>query len=593
MSALMSTLSLLLAMLPMAAAAEPFAPAKSVEADITVLHSNDLHGHVHPWTGWEGELQGKTLGGMARLAGAVKQVRDAIGKDKTLLLDAGDAIGDTQSAAQSKGAAIVDIMNAIGYDAMVVGNHELDFGADELKQRIQQAKFPILGANIVQSQSKTPFTKPYVIKTVAGTKVGILGLAYPNTSLTTARKNVTGLRFEDPREAAGRFIPQMRKEGAQIIIVLSHYGLSADQDLAAAVPGIDVIVGGHSHNRMKEAMQVGHTLIVQAGAHGSDLGRLDLTIQNGRISSHRHSLIVLDHKAVAADSEIAALIEQKYKKKDPQPPIGEAIGPIVRAQTLAEQLPAKRDQQSPADSLFADILRSRTGAEVALLPGVGYGVAMTMPMITEDQLRNFIPHDSKVVTMTLTGAELLQVLEQSVENVYTQDPLKKVGGMIQVSGIRFRYDPQRPLGERVTELLVGEDHVDPQRDYRVATNSLLAEGGHNYETFLQVKDKQEGEPVYNFVKDAIIELRQIRAPQDRRIVNTSNVAQRVGTGVLRQMLGIDGEHCPQCAGQKKVVQAITASEAIQRILAQFGIPFETAETSSPAPAPQSQGGALP
>lgn len=582
MNVSMCTVCLVLAMPVAVAVAEEGNAGRSQE--LTILHTNDLHGHVYSWTGWEGELEGKTLGGLDRVGGAIKQVRETVGKDRVLLLDAGDALGDTRIATETKGQAIIEIMNAIDYDAMVIGNHEVDFTKEVLKERMQQARFPLLAANIVDGKSNSPFAKPFVMKTVNGIKVGIVGLAYANTPLTTARKNVTGLKFEAPQSVAAKLIPQLRSAGAQITVVLSHSGLGADRELAKVVPGIDVIIGGHSHNRMKEALREGQTLIVQAGAHGSDLGRLDLTIEDGRITSHRRSLIVLDEKAVAADPQIAQLIAAKYGKRDQDPPLGEAIGPIVRAQTLAAQEPEKRDQQSPADSLFADILRVRSGADVALLPGVGYGVAIVKPTITEDHLANLVPHESKTVTMTLTGAQLIETLEQAVENVYTQDTAKKVGGMIQVSGLLFRYDPQRPFGERVIELRIGENHVDPKRDYRVVTNSLLAEGGHNYKAFVLGKEKREGEPMYNIIKNAIVELKEVRAPQDRRILNSSNIAQRIGTGVLRQLFGMGGEHCPQCGDQTKAVEAVTATEAINRILAQLGF---AAWVSTPLAAPAS------
>lgn len=582
MNVWMYTVCLALAIPTSSAVAEE--ASASPRQELTILHTNDLHGHVYPWTGWEGDLEGKTLGGLDRLAGAVKQVRESVGGDRVLLLDAGDAIGDTRIATETKGQAIIEIMNTIGYDAMVIGNHELDFTQQTLKERIQQARFPILAANIVDGKSNTHFAKPFVVKTVNGIKIGILGLAYANTPLTTARKNIAGLKFEEPQAVAAKTISQLRAEGAQIIVVLSHGGLGADRDLAKAIPGIDVIVGGHSHNRMKEVLREGETLIVQAGAHGSDLGRLDLTIEKGRVTAHRRSLILLEEKTVPTDPAVAQLIGAKYGKRDQDPPLGEAIGPVVRAQTLAGQEPEKRDHQSPADSLFADILRVRTGADVAFLPGVGYGVAIVKATITEDQLANFIPHDSKTVTMTLTGAQLIETLEQAVENVYAQDAAKKVGGMIQVSGLLFRYDPQRPYGERVTELRVGEEHVDPKREYRVVTNSLLAEGGHNYKAFLLGKAKREGEPVYNVIKNAIVELKQVRAPQDSRIVNSSNIAQQVGSGVLRRLFGVTGEHCPQCGGQVKPVEAVSASEAINRLLTHWGlaalVPAPIAESTS-------------
>lgn len=251
--------------------------------ELTILHTNDIHGHVHGWSGWEGDLLGKTLGGFDRLASVVESVR----KETTnvLLLDAGDAIGDTQIAVSTRGAAIIDLMNHVGYDAMVIGNHEPDYGMSTLRHRMRQARFPVLAANIVDSASGRLFTKPYAIREVGGQKIGILGLAYPNTPKTTSRKNVAGFEFLQAKEAASKYVPEMRSAGAAIVIVLSHLGLSADRSLAEEVDGIDVIVGGHSHNRMSQPLRAGTTLVVQAGAHLSDVGRLNLTISKGQITS--------------------------------------------------------------------------------------------------------------------------------------------------------------------------------------------------------------------------------------------------------------------------------------------------------------------
>lgn len=484
---------------------------------ITIFHTNDIHGHLDPWKGWEGELRDKTLGGLDRIAARVREQRATMPDKSSLLLDAGDTIGDSMIADETEGRAIIETMNAMGYDAMVIGNHEPDYTAEKLRARIAEARFPILAANIHHRWSGKQFTKPYIITTVNGIKVGILGIAYPNTPLTTAKKNVKKLRFSQAVPTAQTYVPQMRDEGAQIIIALTHLGLNADKHLAEKVDGIDVIVGGHSHNRMKDALKVRETLIVQAGAHGSDLGRLDLNIANGKVTSYRRTLIAItepdsDSAVAGAIAQQKAPFEQKMKAV-----IGNANDLIPRAQTIAGQEPAKRDAESPADNLFADAVRESTQTQVAFLPGVGYGVALQPGNITAADLRNLIPHDSAVWTMKLTGEQIREVLEQSIENVTTQDTTKKVGGMIQVSGLQFSYKPNAPQGQRVQTVTVGGQPLASGRYYSVATNALLAQGGHRYVTFKQGRDRKEGGKQYDLVKAWIGSRGNVTAPSTGRI----------------------------------------------------------------------------
>jgi 5'-nucleotidase/UDP-sugar diphosphatase len=484
---------------------------------LTIVHTNDIHGHLAPWRGWEGDLTGRIVGGLDRLAALVGAVRAEASPERVLLLDAGDTIGDTMIAAETEGRAVVEVMNALRYDAMVVGNHEPDFTAETLRKRINEAQFPVLAANIVRRDG-SPFATPYTIRTVDGVRVGLLGLAYPNTPLTSARKNVENLRFRGAVETARDSVPRMRREGAEIVIALTHLGLSADKHLAERVSGIDVIVGGHSHNRMREALSVGQTLIVQAGAHGSDLGRLDLTVEGGRIVSHRRTLIPI--LGEESDRAVAALIARQTAPSEQRMGVrvGRAATLIARAQTIAGQEPEKRDAESPADDLFADAIRETTGVEVAFLPGLRYGVAIHPGDITAAELRHLIPHDSAVWTMRLTGAQIRQVLEQAVENVTTDDVTTKLGGMIQVSGLRFRYDPEAPRDRRVCDITVGGRALAPRRLYTVAVNGLLAEGGHNFAWFERGANRREVGKQYEMVRSWLERRGDVSAPPTDRIV---------------------------------------------------------------------------
>lgn len=484
---------------------------------ITLLHTNDIHGHLEAWKGWEGELTGKTVGGLDRIAAQVREQRANIPPGSSLLLDAGDTIGDAMIATETEGRAVIDTMNGMGYDAMVIGNHEPDFTAEKLSLRMGDARFPVLAANIQHRWSGKLFTKPYVIKTVNGIKVGVLGLAYPNTPLTTTRKNIKNLHFSQAIPTAQRYIPQMRAEGAQIVVALTHLGLGADKHLAEIVDGIDVIVGGHSHNRMKEAMRVRETLIVQAGAHGSDLGRLDLNIVNGKIISFQRALIPII--GPESDSNIARTITQHKAPLEEKMNvvIANATTVIPRAQTLAGNEPGKRDEESPADNLFADALRETAQTQIAFLPGVGYGVALQPGKITTAQLRNLIPHDSAVWTMRLTGQQIRDILEQSIENFSTKDPTKKVGGMIQSSGLKFSYNPEGVFNQRLQTVTVQGKPLKLRDYYLVITNALLAEGGHNYVTFKHGRDRREVGKQFEMIKSWLAERGDVAAPSLDRI----------------------------------------------------------------------------
>lgn len=484
---------------------------------ITIFHTNDIHGHLDAWKGWEGELKDKTIGGLDRIAAQVREQRATMAANASLLLDAGDTIGDTMVADETEGRAIIATMNAMGYDAMVIGNHEPDYTAEKLRMRIAEARFPVLAANIGHRWSGKLFTQPYVIKTVNGIKVGVLGIAYPNTPLTTAKKNVKKLRFSQAVPTAQTYVQQMRDAGAQIIIALTHLGINADKHLAEKVDGIDVIVGGHSHNRMKEALKVRQTLIVHAGAHGSDLGRLDLNITNGKVTSFQRTLISVT--GPESDSAVASTIAQQKApfEQKMNTVIGNATSVIPRAQTIAGQEPTKRDAESPADDLFADAVRESTQTQITFLPGVGYGIALQPGAITAGDLRNLIPHDSAVWTMRLTGEQIRDVLEQSIENFMTQDTTKKVGGMIQVSGLQFTYKPDAPFNQRVQTVTVGGKPLEVARYYAVATNALLAQGGHNYVTFKQGRDRREGGKQFDMVKAWIETRGNVAAPPTDRI----------------------------------------------------------------------------
>lgn len=409
------------------------------------------------------------------------------------MLDAGDAIGDALIQDLTKGEAMVETMRGMGYDAMAMGNHEPDFGPDRMQELAGLANFPFLAANIMGNDGELIF-EPYVIKEVGDLKVGILGLGYHNTAKTSSPQNTEGIEFGLGTDAAGRWIPEIRDQGVDVLVVLSHQGLSVDRETVREVEGIDVVLGGHSHNRTEKPLFENGVPIVQAGAHGSDLGRLELVVEDGKVSVESGGLTPILVGTFPADPGVEARIaelEAPYREELDEV-VGEASEKIERAQTVAPNESEPRNQESPADSLFADILRERMETDLAFLPGIGYGVAISAGAITRAGISQLLPHRSaKVWTMRMTGEQVRGVLEQAVTNFSAPRTTDRLGGMIQVSGLTFKYDEQTSQGEPVWEILVDGEPLEPEEEYTVATNALLAGSGHNYADFEEAEDRAE------------------------------------------------------------------------------------------------------
>ena len=197
--------------------------------------------------------------------------------------------------------------------------------------------------------------------------------------------------------------------------------------------------------------------------------------------------------------------------------VGYAANLWLRAQTIGGQEARARDAESPVDSLFADIVRHSTKTEIAFLPGVGYGVAIPRGPITEKQLRNLLPHDSAIWTMRLSRRADSLGVEQSLENFLADDATRKVGGMIQVSGLRFSYDPRLERGHRVRDIRVGNVPLKPQQIYKVATNALLAQGGHKYDAFTRGTQRRKVGQQYEMVRSWLSRRGRVSTPPIGRI----------------------------------------------------------------------------
>jgi len=444
---------------------------KSGSERISIIHTNDLHGHVLPEkvAGWE-----RGMGGYAVFASWVKEVRrQNQSRDiATALVDSGDIFMGTPEGGLRKGGAVVELMNRLHYDACAVGNHEFDYGYYNLKQLASLARFPFLGANIYWKGSGklVDFIRPFLIKKMGGVKVAFIGVVTEETASITIPRNVDQVVFKSPAEVIQSYLPFFRGEEIDLLVVMSHLGLEGDRDLVREVPEIDLVIGGHSHDLTQRPRMVEDSaaLIVQAGSYGRYAGQLDLWVdkKNDRIARHDYHLFVNREMSYPADLEIARYLEEVKKE------LGEEYDQAAGL-TLSDIIPHP-ERESYLGDLITDAVRETAGTDLAFQNAYGIRSSLLEGTITKREVYNVLPFGDTIVTMELSGKQIKNLLERSLT-------LEK--GMLQVSGLKAEYSLKRPPGKRLLELEIGGKKAEDSTLYSVATNGFLAEGGDGFETF--------------------------------------------------------------------------------------------------------------
>jgi 5'-nucleotidase/UDP-sugar diphosphatase len=487
--------------------ATPPAATNSIET-IIILHTNDLHGAVEPEARSGGGL-GES-GGLVNLVSLVDELR-LEDPERTLLLDAGDTLQGTYVSNSTQGQVVVDAMNAAGYDAWALGNHEFDWGQDVLRARVSQADFPALAANLLDTATGETWdvVEPYAIIPVGRANVAILGLAYPDTPTINKPENVAGLTFSAAEAAVRRYLPELESE-ADLIVVLSHLGYDGDRALASAVSGIDLIIGGHTHTFLEPPAEVNNTIIAQAGIKGQVVGRLELTVdlETGMVKDYARGsvLIPVTDDVAAVNQEVQVLVDVALDaaKETMDQPIGE----------VARTLQTNRSGEFALGNLVVDaMLASWMGeghpADIAMHNNGGIRADLLKGPVTFGQLYAVLPFDNQLVALDLTGEQVLSILEHSVA--------ERAGNM-QVAGMTFRFSMSEPVGQRVLEATVGDQPLDPERVYRVVTIDYLATGGDGQEAFLEGTNVAYGDGEVWAVADYVRDHSPVDAKVEGRIV---------------------------------------------------------------------------
>jgi 2',3'-cyclic-nucleotide 2'-phosphodiesterase (5'-nucleotidase family) len=480
-----------------------FSYAAAETVDLTILHINDFHGNLLPKPGKDGK---PATGGMAYIAKMVTDEREK-NPDGTLLLSAGDMFQGTPISNLFRGKPVIETMNRMSFDAMTLGNHEFDWGMEAFGDLRKAAAFPFLSANIVDEKGALlPGVKPYVIVQRKGLKVAVIGITTPETHYATKPGNLKGYRVIAVEKVLPALIEKVKKEGAGPVVVLSHMGLDEDREMASRVSGIDLIVGGHSHTEVKTPVVVGATIIVQAGYYGQQLGVMKIAAdtETKKITQYSERRILRKVKAGpndAYDEAVAGII----KKYDDQ--IRGEFGRVV-GETRVDL--AKRPFESNLGNLVCDAMRESAGAEAAIQNNGGIRTTIPKGKITLEQVYMLLPFDNNLMTMDLTGAQIIDILEQNA----------KTEGMLQVSGLKVVYDLAAAEGLRVKELAIGGKPADRSRTYRVTTNDFLAAGGDRFGMFREGKNAVIGDNVRDAFLDYLRKHSPVYPRTEGRIVVT-------------------------------------------------------------------------
>lgn len=480
----------------------PSHPHAAAPVQLTVLHMNDLHGHILSFAD-KNVSADMPVGGAAAFGGLIREER-ARNPDGTLLLSAGDMFQGTPVSNVFRGEPVIFIMNHLRFDAMALGNHEFDWGLSALDRLRSLADFPFLSSNITDASGRNlPGVKSYVLLKRKGLSIAVIGVTTPETRYSTKPANVSNLVFLDPAKAIIPLIREVRRQGASFIIVLSHLGLDADKKLAARVRGINLIVGGHTHTVVNNPLKVRKTIITQAGCYGLYLGIMQLTIDSktgsilGYTTQNELEPVIAEAKA-PVDAE-AAHIADEYNnrvKAEFSKEVGETRVDLLR----------RADGESNVGNLIGDAMREDTGADIAFQNGGGIRTDLPKGKITLEEVYTLLPFDNLLVTMDLKGSQVLSALEWSVASG---------SKVLQVSGISVTYDMSRAAGSRVVSATVRHEPLKPERTYRVTTNDFLAAGGDRFKAFMEGRN-----PIYgDTIRDAFTMYLRKHSPVSPAIEN--------------------------------------------------------------------------
>ncbi len=448
------------------------------------------------------ERYGK-MGGLDRIATIVKRARAERGEENVILLDGGDTWQGSFTANATNGADMIACMNLLKPDAMT-GHWEFTYGADRVSEAKDALAFPFLGSNIFDTEWNEPAFEAWKMFERGGAKVAVIGQAFPYTPIANPRWLIPGWSFGIREEEVAKHVEAAKAAGADVVILLSHNGFDVDRAMASRVPGIDVILTGHTHDALPEPVKVGKTVLIASGSNGKFVSRLDLDIGKGELKDLRYRLIPVFSDVIPPDGEMAAKIDEV------RAPYADQLGAVLgRTEGL---LYRRGNFNGTWDDLICDALLSERDAEIALSPGFRWGTSLPAGRdITVEDLHNACAMSYPAAyRTTMSGAMLKTVLEDVADNLFNADPYYQQGGdMVRVGCMGFAIDPAQTMGSRISDMVVlkTETPVEAARDYVVAGWASVNEGTEGPPIWDVVSDHLKANPVYTPSENRSVKLK--------------------------------------------------------------------------------------
>ena len=425
------------------------------------------------------------VGGFAHIATLVKRLRAQ--RPGALLLDGGDSWQGSATSLWTRAQDMVDASKLLGVDVMT-GHWEFTYGATRVKEVIAKdfaGKIDFVAQNVATADFGDPVFPSHVMREMNGVPVAIIGQAFPYSPIANPRYFVAEWTFGIQEERLQKVVLDARRKGAQVVVLLSHNGADTDLKLASRVTGIDAILGGHTHDAIPEPIVVknagGTTLVTNAGSNGKFLAALDIDVRAGRMSGYRYRLLPVFANLLPPDPAMQDLI-RRYRA----PYAGKLSEKLAVSETL---LYRRGNFTGTFDQLILDALMEAKGAQIAFSPGFRWGTtllpgeAITLEHVMD---QTAITYPYSTVT-DMTGAGIKNLLEDVCDNLFNPDPYYQQGGdMVRVGGMRYRVEPARKIGSRISGMTLNDRPIEAGKTYKVASWAPVAEGA-------------SGEPIWDIV----------------------------------------------------------------------------------------------
>jgi 2',3'-cyclic-nucleotide 2'-phosphodiesterase (5'-nucleotidase family) len=441
---------------------------------LTILHTNDMHASFMPHEAyWVKATPRPLVGGFAELKFIADSIRAS--KPSTIMLDAGDVMTGNpiteRAYGGAQGGSLFAMMDSIGYDVWCPGNHDFDVSQDNLRALVRIAKFPTVCANLVDTLGRYPVGNvPYVILERGGLRLGIIGLISQELYDLVNQNNLTGLRVLSPVETAQKFIDELKPK-TDILIALTHQGVEEDSQLASGTHGLAIIVGGHSHTRLRHPKLVDGVLIVQTGSNTENLGELDIAVEGGRVTQYDGKLIALWVREKRPPSGVSVIADSMQREIDRE---FDQVICTLKGNWM------RSEAQSAIGTFLADAQREAAGAEVGFMNNGGIRRDVVAGPLTKKALFEVLPFRNILATFQLTGKQLRNIMAFNV--------VKKPG--IQIAGMSGRWRRHPDGSVEFTSIEVGGKPLDEGRSYACAASDFFVGEGKKY------LGEEIGMPVY-------------------------------------------------------------------------------------------------